>query len=255
MGPMIDVDKYLERIGFAGVVQHDVATLEVLQRAHLTTVPFENLHIFHKLGVRTDVEWSYNKIVEQGRGGWCFENNGAFAELLIALGFDVARLGAAVLLGGPNATIDHLCLEVTLDEPYLVDVGFGDSFIRPLRLNGRDPQDGGLRPTFQFMMSSQGLTLTEDVKGVPEAQYRFHRVNREQGEFDAASEYLQGNPELHWSQKPFATRLLDGGPDRVTLLSDRIKFFRNGSWQETPVAAEHWDETLAEWFAMSALPA
>lgn len=247
---MVDTQAYLSRIGFEGEPTLDVATLEALQRAHLTAVPFENLHVANGIGVRTDLEWSVPKIVDQGRGGWCFEANGAFAALLEDLGFDVSRLGAAVLLAGPNQVIDHLTIEVRLDEAYLVDVGFGDSFIRPLRLNDGGPQDGG-SGTFEFLPSSQGTTLTEhDEAGVPSALYRFKRVDRGLADFDDPSERLQTDPELHWSQKPFATRLLRGGPDRVTLLSDRLKVRRGGRLTETPVAEADWESTLEHWFGM-----
>lgn len=245
----VDVDAYLRRIDFRRDPTVDLDTLTALQRAHLTAVPFENLHVFHRLGVRTDDEWSVTKIVDHGRGGWCFENNGAFAALLEALGFRVARLGAAVLLGGPNAVIDHLTLEVTLDEAYLVDVGFGDSFIVPLRLNDESPQDGGTG-TFELIPSAQGTTLTEHEDGVPRALYRFKRITRRMSDFDEASDRLQSDRTLHWSQKPFATRLIDGGPDRVTLLADRLKLTTGGGVTETPVAPEEWDDVLEQWFSM-----
>ena len=216
----------------------------------MRSTPFENLHVHSGLGVRTDADWSITKIVEGGRGGWCFEANGAFASLLRSLGFDVSLLGAAVLLDGPNAVIDHLTLEVRLDTPYLVDVGFGDSFISPLELNTRGPQDGG-SGRFELIDSSQGLTLTRhDEEGVPEPQYRFRRVDRRLSDFTPASQRMQGDPELHWSQKPFATRVLDGGPDRVTLLRDRLKVTRSGETEVTPVEPETWDDVLEEWFGM-----
>ena len=246
----LDVPRYLARIGLGEAPPISLKGLRALQLAHLTTVPFENLDIVRGSGVRTDPEWSVGKIVERGRGGWCFENNGAFAELLGALGFDVARLGAAVLLDGPNQVIDHLTLEVALDEPYLVDVGFGDSFTVPLRLNEAGPQHGGTG-TFEFINSSQGLTLTKHDGGVPVPQYRFRRVNRTLADFDETSERLQSDPKLHWSQKPFATRLIDGGPDRVTLLSDRLKIVRDGELTETPVEQAAWDDTLQKWFGIS----
>lgn len=249
----VDVERYLRRIGFAGEPTIDLDTLTALQRAHLTAVPFENLDVYHRVGVRTDTEWSVAKVVERNRGGWCFENNGAFAALLEAMGFEVARLGAAVLLGGPSEVIDHLTLEVMLDEPYLVDVGFGDSFIVPLRLNQAGPQDGG-SGVFELIPSPKGTTLTEHDDGLPTAQYRFKRVNRRMADFEPASMRLQSDPELHWSQKPFATRLLDGGPDRVTLLSDRLKIRRDGEVTETPVAPDDWEATLHEWFAMTMPP-
>ena len=213
---------YLKRIGFDEPVNIDLATLSALQTAHMTAVPFENVAIWRGEQVRTDVEWSIPKIVERGEGGWCFELNGAFAALLASLDFEVHHLGAAVLLDGPNQVIDHLTLEVLLDEPYLVDVGFGESFIRPLRLNDRSPQDGGTGQ-FQFIDSSHGLTLTKlDNEGIPTPQYRFRRVAHELSDFDEASDRLQSDKTLHWSTKPMATRLIDGGPERVTLLQDRL---------------------------------
>lgn len=244
-----DVDRYLDRIGFAGDPGVDLVTLTALQQLHLSTVPFENLHVFGRLGVRTDLGWSLPKILDHGRGGWCFELNGAFGALLEALGFPVRRLGAAVLLNGPNVVIDHLTLEVTLDQPYLVDVGFGDSFIRPLALNRSDPQDGG-SATFQFLASPQGTTLARLDEGVPTAQFRFKRVGLQLADFDPASYRLQNEPGLTWTEKPFATRLLDGGPDRVTLLHDRLKLKRRGETAESPVSADLWNDELREWFGL-----
>ncbi len=243
------IEAYLARVGFDGPISHDVATLEALQRAHLTAVPFENLHVFHRLEVRTDADWNINKIVNEGRGGWCFENNGAFGALLTGLGFDVRYLGAAVLLGGPTDVVDHLCLEVQAGGSWLVDVGFGDSFIRPLDLNSRQPQDGGTA-MFDLMPSPKGLTLAKIDQDVPVAQYRFKRVTLRLDQFEPASQKLQADETGHWRTKPFATRLLDGGPDRVTLLTDRLKVVRDGVVTETPVEPHEWDDTLFKWFSM-----
>ncbi len=245
----LDVDTYLERIGFDGPINHDVDTIERLQIAHLSTVPFENLHVFHRLGVRTDIAWSVPKIVERRLGGWCFENNGAFAALLDGLGFEVRLLGAAVLLGGPTDVIDHLTLEVQAAGSWLVDVGFGDSFIKPLDLNRRGPQDGGTG-TFELMPSPKGLTLTVLDDDVPAAQYRFKRVSLELADFDPASQKLQTNETGQWLLKRFATRLIDDGPNRVTLLTDRLKLKIDGETTETAVPAERWDDVLSEWFGM-----
>ena len=171
-----NLEGYLGRLGLDGPPPVDRAGLEQLMRAHLAAVPFDNLDVFAGRPVSVEPEVSVAKIVDRRRGGWCFELNGAFAALLEHLGFPVLRLGAAVLLGGPTTVIDHLCLEVSLDEPYLVDVGFGDSFCVPLRLNQRGPQTGGTAP-FELIDSREGLTLTRhDEEGVPVAQYRFRRV-------------------------------------------------------------------------------
>ncbi|NND75453.1 MAG: arylamine N-acetyltransferase [Ilumatobacter sp.] len=243
----VDVEQYLEWIGFAGTPAVDLATLEELQRRHMTAVPFENLSITQGIHLTTDVQSSLDKIVGAGRGGWCFELNGAFAALLDAIGFRVTMLGAAVLLDGPSTVLEHLTLEVMVDEPHLVDVGFGDGFIRPIALNRTGPQDGG-NGTYELFASPQGTTLTKHVDDAPAPQYRFKRVAHTLDEFTAVSDSMQVDPERHWHRKPFATRLLDGGPDRVTLTHDTLKVTRNDLTEELPVAAEEWDAQLHRWF-------
>lgn len=249
-----DVNAYLKRIGLDAAPSIDLAGLTLLQRAHLATVPFENLDVVADVPVRTELAWSIPKVVDQRRGGWCFELNGAFGALLRTLGFEVKQLGAAVLLDGPNTMIDHLALEVSLDRTYLVDVGFGEGFISPLDLNlaGAQIDPAG---TFEFINSSQGMTLTwHDDSGVPVPQYRFKRVHHELAEFEEASMKLSTDPWLLWSTKPFATRLLDANVDgtarRVTLLSDRTKIHGDDAITEERVAKADWNDVLFELFAM-----
>ncbi|MFW2332244.1 arylamine N-acetyltransferase family protein [Ilumatobacter sp.] len=244
---MVDVDEYLEWIGFGGTPTTDLETLAQLQRLHMTAVPFENLSITQGIHLTTDAEASVDKIVRAGRGGWCFELNGAFAWLLEHLGFRVTLLGAAVLLDGPSEVIEHLTLEVTVDRPYLVDVGFGESFIRPLALNAAGPQDGG-NGTYELIGSPQGTTLTRHVDGLPTPEYRFKRVAHRLDDFTAVSDSMQIDPDKQWRAKPFATRLLDGGPDRVTLRTHRLEVVRDGRIDERALDGDEWQRELVDWF-------
>lgn len=242
--------RYLARIGLNEAPPVDVHGLETLQRAHLTSVPFENLDIYARRGVETGLDRSVPKIVEGHRGGWCFELNGAFSGLLAALGFEVRRLGATVLLPGALSEPSHLTLEVTLEFPFLVDVGFGDTFIKPLRLDLEGPQDGG-SGEFAFVADGEDKTLFQvggDGSLVP--QYRFGPTEWGLQDFDVASERLQMETGSYWTRARFVTRLLAGGPDRVTLLKDRIKFRRNGVWSEQPITAHDWPGELERWFEM-----
>jgi len=251
MSTEVNVAGYLERIGLDSAPSLDLAGLSTLMSAHLTTVPFENVDVAAGRTVRTDLEWSLDKVVNRRRGGWCFELNGAFGALLDALGFSVMRLGAAVLLDGPNTVIDHLMLEVQLDRSYLVDVGFGDGFTKPLDLNEREVQDGGVA-AFELIPSSQGLTLTRhDDTGFPVPQYRFRRVALELSDFDASSDHLQSDPTLQWSKAPFATRLVNGGPTRLTLLPKVIKEITPSGTTETPVESQDWDALLLDKFGIA----
>jgi N-hydroxyarylamine O-acetyltransferase len=246
----MDVDAYLERIGVTGPLRADLESLERLQRSHLSSVPFENLDVYGRRGVRTDDGWSVAKVVERRRGGWCFELNGAFAALLSRLGYEVRRLAANVMYEGSAPFPTHLSVAVFLDRPYLVDVGFGDSFIKPLPLDSPGPHDGGTAP-YGFVFEDESTTLVSHEDGEVVPHYRFDLTPRQPSDFEHASKYLQTEPGLRWTQSRFATRLVDGGPDRVTLLSDRIKYRRAAVWTEDPVAESDWDETLAEWFGLT----
>jgi len=248
----MDVVAYLNRIGVSEPIEPDLANLERLQRSHLTAVPFENLDVFYRRGVGTSDTLSVPKIVDRGRGGWCFELNGAFAALLMELGYTVKRLAATVLYPPISPMPTHLTLEVSLERPYLVDVGFGDTFIKPLPLDSEGPHDGGIGE-FGFVSDGNQTSLVSyETEGQVEAHYRFNRPSEavDLADFDEASSWLQTTPGLSWTQSAFATRLLDRGPDRVTLLHDRIKFKHDREWSEEPVTEIEWPVLLKKWFAM-----
>ncbi len=248
-------DRYLDRIGLDTAPAPTVEGVERLMRAHLTHVPFENLDVYLQRGVATDRTWTLSKVLDRGRGGWCFELNGAFAALLESLGFEVRLLGAAVLLGGPNRIVDHLTLEVTIEgRPHLVDVGFGDGFAAPLPLNtGGDARLDGRTGAFGFMASAEGTTLVRYDGDVPEAQYRFRRVALTRSDFEPASDRLYHDTQSNFRQGPVATRLLDWGPDRVTLTADRLRLMRDGEAADTAIEPNsgRWHDALTEWFDLT----
>ena len=130
------LDRYFARIGVAGPHPPTLATLRAVHRAHLLAIPYENLDIH--LGLRTtlDPEAMFTKLVDERRGGWCFEMNGLLGRVLESLGFTVRYLSGAVGRAerGWRAQGNHLVLLVTLDRPWIVDVGFGDGFLTPLPL-------------------------------------------------------------------------------------------------------------------------
>jgi N-hydroxyarylamine O-acetyltransferase len=131
-----DLAAYLDRIGFAGPLQVDLATLTGLCRAHVNAIPFENLDV--QLGRQTarGAAAVHAKLVAGGRGGWCYEQNTLMGWALGEIGFDVTRLCAGVMReqAGDGQVGNHLCLRIDLDGPWLVDVGFGSSLAGPIPL-------------------------------------------------------------------------------------------------------------------------
>lgn len=126
----MDVQKYLDRIGFQGDIELSLKCLTILQNCHQLAVPFENLDVFTGVKKELVLETLYKKIVDQGRGGWCHELNGLFSWLLKELGFDVRIVSASYysqLRNEFNAMFDHMALLVNVGgQTYLTDVGFGN---------------------------------------------------------------------------------------------------------------------------------
>src|SRR5216683_1675556 len=143
--PTLNIKAYLDRINYHGSLAPTTATLRALQVAHLLTVPFENLSIHAAQPIVLEDDALFTKIVERRRGGFCYEANGLFAALLRMVGFDVAMLSAEVARaeGGFSQPFDHMTLVVKAEQRWLVDVGFGDSFLEPLLIDERAEQVQG----------------------------------------------------------------------------------------------------------------
>lgn len=124
------IDTYLQRLAYAGPVEPSLRALHALTRTHSQAVPFENLHVLLHRPVLLDCAALYHKIVLEHRGGYCFELNGLFLELLRGLGFTATPLGARVRLGVDDRAQltrrTHMLVAVTLGrETWLSDVGVG----------------------------------------------------------------------------------------------------------------------------------
>ena len=184
------VAAYLERIGVAGELPPTLESLRRLHRAHRMRVPFENLDIHLGVPIVLDVPAFVEKVAVRSRGGFCYELNGAFASLLVSLGFPVELLAARVHRpDGLGQPFGHLALAVPVDGvTYLTDVGFGrGSFDEPLRLEVAGPQhdDEG---TFE-LRESDGGDLDLICDGVP--QYRVALAPRALVEFAEACAFNQ----------------------------------------------------------------
>ncbi|XP_027137665.1 arylamine N-acetyltransferase, pineal gland isozyme NAT-10-like [Larimichthys crocea] len=149
----MNLEEYFKRIGFHGSFDKpDLATLKLIHKLHVMSVPFENLSIHCGERNIMDLEVIYNKIVRSSRGGWCLENNFLFGWVLREMGYDTTRLASRVFNSGLNdfyPTETHLINKVVIDgKAYITDVSFGVSSQpwEPLELvSGKDqPQAAGV---------------------------------------------------------------------------------------------------------------
>ncbi|PYQ41936.1 MAG: acetyltransferase [Acidobacteria bacterium] len=234
----MDVRSYLDRIGYLGPIEGTVGNLRALHRAHLLTVPFENLDISLGRKIVLEEEAILRKILELQRGGFCYELNGAFAGLLRALGFQVTLLSARVARsdGGEGPEFDHLTLRIDLEEPWLADVGFGDSFLEPLRLEAETEQ-ADPSGTFRLIEDAgQWQMQKRESAGDWIAQYSFSLLPRRLEEFAGMCHVHQTSPKSSFTQKRICSRATPQG--RITLSEMKLIVTSTGSRQETVIASE-----------------
>jgi N-hydroxyarylamine O-acetyltransferase len=206
---------YLRRIGAGRPPILDEAALAGLHRAHLMTVPFENLSIHLGEPISLAERDLIDKIVTRRRGGFCYELNGAFALLLEALGAEVVRVAARVYgdgrLGPP---FDHLALVVHLatgNGRWLADVGFGSHTTYPLRHDRRHQQHD---PGGRFTLADAGHGDV-DVLRNGQPQYRIEPRERALADFVPTCWWQQTSPQSHFTQNTICSRLTADG--RITL--------------------------------------
>ncbi|MFJ8628706.1 arylamine N-acetyltransferase [Kitasatospora sp. NPDC093550] len=210
---------YLARIGVPEPGEPSAQALARLQRAHLGSVPFENLSIHLGEPVVLDPAALVAKVVDRRRGGFCYELNGAFAELLRSLGYRVGLLAGRVFDGErPGPPFDHLALRVDLDEPWLVDVGFGRFSLLPLRLDERGPQSD---PQGTFTVVPYGAHGQLDVLMNGEPQYRLDPLPYPLADFGPTCWWQSTSPDSHFTRSTTCSLLAEDG-GRTTLSGSRL---------------------------------
>ncbi|MBK8551725.1 MAG: arylamine N-acetyltransferase [Ignavibacteria bacterium] len=247
---MIDLNKYLTRIKFPGEVKPDLETLFTLHRNHLYIIPFENLDIHNERKIILDPEIVQSKILDNNRGGYCYELNGLFYLLLKEIGFKVKMISARVNngKGGWGPEFDHLAIILELENEWLVDVGFGDNFIEPLKfeldiaqenLNGFYKIVKHDEEYYKLMRSPDGTEYSDE--------YIFTLKERDWKEFEEMNTYHQTSPESHFTKGKICSIAKENG--RISLSGSKFIVTGNGVKQEFEIKSDlEFNEKLLEHF-------
>ncbi|MEV0270793.1 arylamine N-acetyltransferase [Hamadaea sp. NPDC050747] len=143
------IEAYLDRLGVRPT-EPSIAELTALHRAHVERIPYENIEIYRGRPPGIDPAESLGWM-GRGRGGYCYQLNGAFATLLAHLGYAVTwHVGGVHTAVEPvGATGNHLALTVSgLPSPecpegvWFVDAGLGDALHDPLPLRAGTYRQG-----------------------------------------------------------------------------------------------------------------
>jgi len=235
----MDVEKYLRRIGIGDEkFAANEESLRRLHRAHLLSVPFENLDIHWKRRIVLDTTEFYKKIVDDERGGFCYELNGLFNELLAAIGFKTRLISARVFNGttyGPE--FDHAAIVVDGDgEEFLADVGFGAFTAEPLRFELGTEQSDPCGTFFIRKFADDGFEVVQKTDGGKKPQYLFRDIERDLSDFAAMCDFQQTSPESHFTQNKLCSILTENG--RKTLTDKKFIVTVGDERSEMPVDSE-----------------
>ncbi|HEY2623517.1 MAG TPA: arylamine N-acetyltransferase [Dyella sp.] len=238
MSHAIDLNAYLRRLGYGGPVAPDITTLRALATAHVAAIPFENLDPLLRVPVSLEPDVVERKLVHEGRGGYCFEQNRLFLEVLKAIGFEVSGLIARVLWMQPEdeqTAETHMLLRIELDgESWLADVGFGSMALSgALRLQPDMQQPTGNEP-FRLLNLGADWRMQSLVRGEWKTLYRFDLQPRQAIDYVVANHYTSTFPGSHFLHGLIAARTL----------ADRRIGLRNREFAVHPTGGESVRRTL-----------
>ncbi|MEG4801313.1 arylamine N-acetyltransferase [Microcoleus sp. ARI1-B5] len=208
----IDRNAYFQRIGYSGDCSPRLTTLQAIHQRHSHTIAFENLNSLLKQPVLLDLASLQQKLIHEGRGGYCFEQNSLLRAVLLALGFQVTNLAARVLWNLPSGTIaprSHMVLGVNIDgEPYIADAGFGGlTLTTPLALTPNIEQPTSHEP-FRLIATERSYIMQAYIKQEWKSLYRFDQEEQELPDYEVSNWYVSTHPN-----SIFVTNLMVAKPD------------------------------------------
>lgn len=210
----LNIDAYMRRIGFVGPARPDIETLVRVHRAHLFSITYENLDVQLGRPVDLDIERIYRKIVEEGRGGWCYEMNGLLGWALREIGFGVTRSNGGVMRAerGDAAIGNHVVLLVRAEDSpdlWLADAGFGDGLAEPVPLSEGEIHQLGFR--YALEMLPDGFWRFHNHQYSAATSFDFRAQAGDESLFNEKCGWLQNSPESGFVQNLVVQRVVASG--------------------------------------------
>ena len=213
----MNVEAYLERIGYRGGREPTAANLAALVKAHRFAVPYETLDLWRRRTTTLKLDEIYDKVVTRRRGGYCFELNGLFAWLLRELGYNVREYFGRWTFGespSPALMRRHrvVCVAIAGRPNQIVDVGIGLPFLlSPLDFVFGAPQRREGRRYRIVRDPTFGAAVELEAKGVWTRLFSFDTAPQLAVDFEYAHWWCQTHPASCFLSSLWVYRPLAGG--------------------------------------------
>ncbi|MBT1261932.1 arylamine N-acetyltransferase [Pseudomonas sp. VS40] len=246
---------YLQRLGYDTPPAPTLQTLQALQLRHVCTFAFESLSTLMRVPVPIDLPSVEQKVLLDGRGGYCYELNQMFLALLQALGFDARGITGRVVMGGPpdaHTARTHRLSLVTLDGVrYISDVGFGGMVpSSPLQLDTEAVQATAHEP-YRLTFDGQGnYTLWAQVGEEWRGLYVFDLQAQAAIDYEIGNWYVSTHPDSPFVGQLKVARLAPGKRHTLNNANYAVHFLDRPSEKHTLGSADELLELLTETFGI-----
>ena len=246
---------YLQRLGYDTPPTPTLQTLQDLQLRHVCTFAFESLSTLLHLPVPIDLPSVEQKVLLDGRGGYCYELNQLFLVLLQELGFDARGITGRVVMGGPadaHTARTHRLSLVTLDGVrYITDVGFGGMVpSSPLQLDTEAVQASAHEP-YRLSFDGQGsYTLWAQVGEAWRGLYVFDLQVQGDIDYEIGNWYVSTHPQSPFLGQLKVARLAAGKRHTLNNASYAVHYLDRPSEKRTLNSADELLGLLSETFGI-----
>lgn len=210
MSHILNLPAYFSRIGYRGEVAPAMPVLRSIVLHHAQSIAFENLNSFLGLPVSLDLADVERKLVFQGRGGYCFEQNLLLGHALRRIGFEITDLAARVLWSQPEdaqTARSHMLLAVDLDGArWVVDVGFGGQTLTGVLELQPDVPQATPHGDFRLLCSDGQWRMQCRVQDQWRTLYRYDLSPQYAVDYEVSNYYVSTHPHSRFTQNLVAAR-------------------------------------------------
>lgn len=218
---MLDLDAYFRRIGHSGP-----PSLDALHRAHVCSIPFENIDVLAGRPIDLSLDALFDKLVVRRRGGYCFEHVTLFSAVLRELGFRFRVMGGRVHVGSTLAIPPRTHASILVDLPegtFFADPGFGGVGPRtPMRL-----EEGRMQEQHRLVRRGDAWLLQNEHEGAMLDLHAFTLDEFHPIDLEVANHYTSTHPKSRFKSMLMAQRHLPTG--RIALRNRELVVREGGS--------------------------
>lgn len=236
---------------------YEMPTLDALNyylQHFMLTVPFENIDVQNGIPIKVDIAHLFDKIINNQRGGFCYELNTLFKYYLNQQGYTAESVSATIHTpaGGRSQPGSHMSTLVTIDDnQYIADVGFGDLPLKALRVTTIENPDPVIDINGQFraiLMREQNVHLQKLIDDQWQTLYEAELIPRAIEEFEDNIEYNQSNPNSIFVKQLLITQSQSFG--RATMTFNHLTLTKQGQKEQQDVTKDNYRQLLHDYFGL-----